>query len=348
MRLFDLFRPRFLFTASSYLLPLFAMCSITLLLAGFFFAAYSDTDLQQGESYRIIFLHVPSAWISLSFYAGLALFSLCYLLTHTQAFFFLALTLARIGAIFSLITLITGSLWGKMSWGTYWVWDARLTSVLVLFFLYLGFLFLYQAHESTQKAMFNSSLLGMIGFLNLPIIKFSVEWWNTLHQSSSISLRTGNKDNLPNTTQIEKIQISNNSTNNYPNDGSNVILGTKNQQDQNPSFSTQEIQILPNSHNSTIANHNLESSIHLPTHGAGDQLQLPISISDHFNINLNDHLEIVDTLTESNATLAVSMDLSVLLPLLLVLLGFLALSAVLAIYFFRRDLLQLKLIAYYI
>jgi len=172
------------FLPINFLIIVFISSSLYL---GFFI---NTIDFQQGESYRIIYLHVPSAWISITLYSFLAIFSFIYLINKYLLINLIANIIAIIGINFTLITLITGSLWGKLSWGSYWVWDARLTSVLILFFLYLAYLIMalnsYSNHHHSQYK-FYSSLLSIIGFINIPIIKYSVDWWNTLHQSSSIT-----------------------------------------------------------------------------------------------------------------------------------------------------------------
>lgn len=141
----------------------------------------APSDFQQGENYRIIYVHVPAARMSLLIYIAMAISSVLFLLTKHPLFRLFSKSGAKIGALFTLFTLLTGGFWGKPMWGTFWVWDARLTSVLILFFIYLGALRFQQF--STDVA----SIFIRIGLINIPIIKFSVNWWNTLHQSSSIS-----------------------------------------------------------------------------------------------------------------------------------------------------------------
>ncbi|XDZ66318.1 heme ABC transporter permease [Alphaproteobacteria bacterium LSUCC0684] len=151
----------------------------------------SPADYQQGETVRIMYIHVPAAWMAL---AG-------YLMMAVAAFFFLvwkhpladigARAMALPGAGFALITLITGSFWGRPMWGTWWVWDARLTSMLILFFLYVGYIALVDGFDRSERGSKAASLLLLVGVINLPIIKFSVDWWNTLHQGASIIRRGG-------------------------------------------------------------------------------------------------------------------------------------------------------------
>ena len=147
----------------------------------------SPPDYLQGETVRIMYVHVPCAWLSLSIYSVMAFcsfFSIVF--KHTLADI-ISRACAPIGACFTLATLITGSIWGKPTWGTWWVWDARLTSELVLFFIYLGHIFVSNAYDDKSKGDRYASILTLLGIVNLPIIKWSVDWWNTLHQPASIS-----------------------------------------------------------------------------------------------------------------------------------------------------------------
>ena len=136
---------------------------------------------------RIMYVHVPSAWWALMSYSVLAVSCTIWFVTRNPIFNLIAKSIAPIGAVFTLIALLTGSIWGKPTWGVWWVWDARLTSMLLLFFLYLAYIFLWQAISNKDLASKISAVLAMIGFINVPIIKFSVDWWNTLHQPASIS-----------------------------------------------------------------------------------------------------------------------------------------------------------------
>jgi heme exporter protein C len=145
-------------------------------------------DYQQGDAYRIIFIHVPSAWMSLFIYACMAAAGLVALVWRVKLAEVIAMECAPTGAAFTLITLITGSLWGKPMWGTWWTWDARLTSELVLLFLYLGVIGLYGAIEDRRRAARAASLLALVGIVDLPIVHYSVVWWNTLHQGSTVDL----------------------------------------------------------------------------------------------------------------------------------------------------------------
>ncbi len=145
-------------------------------------------DYQQGDSYRILFVHVPSAWMSLFIYIAMAVNGFIALVWRIKLSEQLAMACAPIGAAFTAVTLATGSLWGKPMWGTWWTWDARLTSELVLLFLYLGVMGLYGAIEDRRSAARAASFLALIGIVNLPIVHFSVVWWNTLHQGATIRL----------------------------------------------------------------------------------------------------------------------------------------------------------------
>ncbi|HYN11918.1 MAG TPA: heme ABC transporter permease [Burkholderiales bacterium] len=151
---------------------------------GFFVA---PTDAQQGEVYRIIFIHVPAAWMSMFLYVMMAFWAALGLAFSTRLSGMLAAALAPTGALFTFIALWTGSLWGKPTWGTYWVWDARLTSELILLFLYLGFIALRAAIDDPRRADRAGAVLAIVGVVNIPIIYYSVSWWNTLHQGASVS-----------------------------------------------------------------------------------------------------------------------------------------------------------------
>jgi heme exporter protein C len=148
----------------------------------------APTDAQQGEVYRIIFIHVPAAWMSMFLYVVMAFWAALGLALNTRLSAMMAAALAPTGALFTFIALWTGSLWGKPTWGTYWVWDARLTSELILLFLYFGFMALRGAIEDPRRADRAAALLAIVGVVNVPIIYYSVQWWNTLHQGASVSL----------------------------------------------------------------------------------------------------------------------------------------------------------------
>ncbi len=169
-------------------LPWSTAATIALFVIGLYFALFaSPADFQQGETVRIMYVHVPSAWISIACYTFIAVMSAVALIWKHPLADIAARAAAPLGAGFTLIVLITGSLWGKPTWGTWWVWDARLTSVLVLFFLYLGHIALSNAFDNPQRGARAAAVLALVGFVNIPIIKFSVDWWNTLHQPASIT-----------------------------------------------------------------------------------------------------------------------------------------------------------------
>ena len=160
-----------------------AMLAVVGLYIAFFLA---PTDAQQGESYRIIFIHVPAAWMAMFLYVVMAFWSGVGLVFNTRLSAMLACAIAPTGALMAFIALWTGSLWGRPAWGTYWVWDARLTSTLILLFLYCGFIALHSAIDDPRRADKATAVLALVGVVNVPIIYFSVQWWNTLHQGSSI------------------------------------------------------------------------------------------------------------------------------------------------------------------
>lgn len=173
------------------ILPFASVISLICLILGIYYALFnSPADYQQGEAVRIMYVHVPSAWMAIGIYTLIASFSAAFLIWKNQLSAMIASEAAPIGAVFTFICLTTGSLWGKPIWGTWWVWDARLTSVLILFFFYAGYIALYNSYENKEMAAKISSILALVGFINIPIIKFSVDWWNTLHQPASI-LRKG-------------------------------------------------------------------------------------------------------------------------------------------------------------
>lgn len=173
--------------AANAVLPWCAGLTVLLLAAGLYFALLgSPPDYQQGETVRIMYIHVPSAWMALFVYGCMAAASAAALIWRHPLADLIAKSAAPIGAGFTLICLLTGSLWGKPMWGAWWVWDARLTSVLVLFFLYLGYIALVNAFDDPVRGYRAAGILALVGVVNLPIIKFSVDWWNTLHQPASV------------------------------------------------------------------------------------------------------------------------------------------------------------------
>ena len=181
--------PQTFYPLAGRLVPWFfalaAVLGVVGLYIGFFVA---PTDFQQGESYRIIFVHVPAAWMSMFLYIVMAGWCAVGMVFNTRLSFMMALAIAPTGAMFTFVALWTGSLWGKPTWGTWWVWDARLTSELILLFLYIGFMSLHAAIDDVRRADRAAGLLALVGAINVPIIYFSVKWWNTLHQGASVSL----------------------------------------------------------------------------------------------------------------------------------------------------------------
>jgi heme exporter protein C len=147
----------------------------------------APTDAQQGEVYRIIFIHVPAAWMSMFIYVMMAFWAALGLALNTRLSGMMARALAPTGALFTFIALWTGSLWGRPTWGAYWVWDARLTSELILLFLYLGFIALQASIDDRRRSDRAGAVLAIVGVVNIPIIYYSVQWWNTLHQGASVS-----------------------------------------------------------------------------------------------------------------------------------------------------------------
>ncbi|MGD8587253.1 MAG: heme ABC transporter permease [Chromatiales bacterium] len=180
--------PRYFYTVAGKMIPWFMTSFVILLLLGLYYGLIvAPPDYQQGESYRIIYIHVPAAWMSMFIYVVMAvsgLISLVWRIKMTEIF---VISSATVGASFTFLALVTGSLWGKPMWGTWWVWDARLTSELILFFLYLGIIALHSAIEDKRVAARAISILALVGVVNIPIIHYSVEWWNTLHQTATIT-----------------------------------------------------------------------------------------------------------------------------------------------------------------
>ena len=171
--------------------PWFGIAAALLAAAGLYVGFFvAPTDAQQGEAYRIIFIHVPAAWMSMFIYLVMAFWAALGLALNTRLSGMMATALAPTGALFTFIALWTGSLWGKPTWGTYWVWDARLTSELILLFLYFGFMALQAAIDDPRRADRAGAVLAIVGVVNIPIIYFSVKWWNTLHQGASVSLKS--------------------------------------------------------------------------------------------------------------------------------------------------------------
>jgi heme exporter protein C len=190
MAVSDLANPHRFLQIVRWMLPVFAVAAVALLAAGFTLGFRAPADYQQGETVRIMYVHVPSAWLALGIYTFMAIAALGTLVWRHPLADVAQKAAAPIGAAFCLVCLVSGSLWGRPTWGTYWEWDGRLTSVLVLFLIYLGILALWRAFEEPGQAARSVAVLTLVGFINIPIVKFSVDWWSTLHQPASV-LRLG-------------------------------------------------------------------------------------------------------------------------------------------------------------
>jgi heme exporter protein C len=181
--------PQTFYPLAGAMAPWFGAAAALSIAAGLYIGFFlAPTDAQQGEAYRIIFIHVPSAWMSMFLYLVMASWAAVGLVLNTRLSAMMAGALAPTGALFTFIALWTGSLWGKPTWGTWWVWDARLTSELILLFLYFGFMALQAAIDDPRRADRAGAVLAIVGAINIPIIYFSVQWWNTLHQGASVSM----------------------------------------------------------------------------------------------------------------------------------------------------------------
>jgi heme exporter protein C len=180
--------PKYFYDISGKLIPWLAWLTGLALLAGLYFGLVkAPPDYQQGESYRIMFVHVPAAWMSMFIYMLMAMWSGINLIWNIKLADVMAGSSAALGASFTFLALVTGSLWGKPMWGAWWVWDARLTSELILLFLYLGYIALVSAIEDRRTAARAGGVLILVGVVNIPIIHYSVEWWNTLHQGPTVT-----------------------------------------------------------------------------------------------------------------------------------------------------------------
>ena len=181
--------PQTFFPLAGTIARLSAVLAALLAAAGLYIGFFvAPTDAQQGEVYRIIFIHVPAAWMSMFLYVVMAFWAAIGLAFNTRLSSMMASAIAPTGALFTFLALWTGSLWGRPTWGAYWVWDARLTSELILLFLYLGFMALQAAIDDPRRADRAGAVLAIVGVVNVPIIYYSVQWWNTLHQGASVSL----------------------------------------------------------------------------------------------------------------------------------------------------------------
>lgn len=186
-----LFEMEKLYRISGKVIPLVAVIGIVLLAVGWIWGfGFAPADYQQGDSFRIIYIHVPAAIWSMATYAFMAIASIIGLIWKSRQANMIAAAMAPVGATFTFIALATGATWGKPMWGTWWVWDARLTSELVLLFLYIGAIALYNSFDDRRTAAKAAGILVIVGVINLPIIHYSVEWWNTLHQGSTKGFQT--------------------------------------------------------------------------------------------------------------------------------------------------------------
>ena len=189
MNWFNYAAPQRFFPLAGKMVPWFGALAALLTVAGLYVGLLlAPTDAQQGDAYRIIFIHVPAAWMSMVVYVAMAFWAAIGLIFNARLASMLACALAPTGALMTFVALWTGALWGKPTWGAWWVWDARLTSELILLFLYIGFMSLHAAIDDERRADRAAALLALVGVINVPIIYFSVKWWNTLHQGASVSL----------------------------------------------------------------------------------------------------------------------------------------------------------------
>lgn len=185
---YQLASPKWFYELSRKLLPWFSGTTLILFLVGLTLGLlFSPADYQQGNTVRIMYIHVPAAYLSMMVYVIMAVTGAIGLIWRIKLAHVVSVSCAPVGAMFTALALLTGAIWGKPTWGTYWVWDARLTSELILLFLYLGFMALHSAFDDKKSADKASAVLAIVGIVNIPIIHFSVEWWNTLHQGASLS-----------------------------------------------------------------------------------------------------------------------------------------------------------------
>ena len=187
--MFKNFFPNKILSLNNKLINSLLLSMILIFFVGLMYALFiSPPDYIQGDSVRIMYVHVPSSFIALGFFGFIGIASILNLIFKIKFVSLMAKSLAPIGCIFSLISIVTGSLWGKPTWGIWWVWDARLTSMAILLLFYIAYIFIWKYVKNFEKANKISSVIGIIGLFNLPVIKYSVDWWNTLHQPSSITL----------------------------------------------------------------------------------------------------------------------------------------------------------------
>jgi heme exporter protein C len=194
LRFYTFAAPSRFYSLAGWLVPWFWVLAIGLTVAGLYIGFFvAPTDRTQGDAYRIIFIHVPAAWMSMLLYLVMAFWAAIGWAFNARMASILARAIAPTGAMFTFLALWTGALWGKPTWGTWWVWDARLTSELILLFLYLGYIALVEAIDDPRRADQAGALLAVVGAVNVPIIYFSVKWWNTLHQGATISMTAAPK-----------------------------------------------------------------------------------------------------------------------------------------------------------
>lgn len=187
-----IFQPKKLDFILKYVTPTAYILTAIIFTFGLSHALFmSPPDYQQGDSVRIMYIHVPASWFALMIYAFMGGCSVCFFIFRIPMAAQIASAAAPIGALYTFISLATGSIWGKPMWGTWWVWDARLTSMLILFIMYLGYILLVESNEDKERGYKMGSYLTIVGLINLPIIKFSVDWWHTLHQGASVLKLSG-------------------------------------------------------------------------------------------------------------------------------------------------------------
>jgi heme exporter protein C len=189
MNLYKYASPTAFYPLAGRMIPWFAIPAALLFVAGLYVGFFiAPTDFQQGDAYRIMFIHVPAAWMGMFLYVLMALYAGIGWAFNARLASMMASSISITGALFTLLSLVTGSLWGKPTWGTWWVWDARMTSTLILLFLYIGFISLQAAIDEPRRADRAGAVLAVVGVINVPIIYFSVQWWNTLHQGATIRM----------------------------------------------------------------------------------------------------------------------------------------------------------------
>ena len=189
MNWFKYSSPQTFYPLAGKLIPWLSISAVLTIIYGLYIGLLvAPSDFQQGDAYRIIFVHVPAAWFSMFLYLIMTAYAILGLTLNAKLSYMMATSIAPTGAMFTFVALVTGAFWGKPTWGAWWVWDARLTSELILLFLYIGYMSLHSAIDDTRRADRASAVLAIVDAINVPIIYFSVKWWNTLHQGSSVSL----------------------------------------------------------------------------------------------------------------------------------------------------------------